>query len=132
MDALLAEVRRRWGDPAANVCDRWREQELRQALEAISFPVCPLIVHGQGYRDGGQDVREFRKACIDERVRPARSLLMRSAMSGARVQTDPAGNAKLAKGGDPCCCGGAADDDPIELKWSGSWLLSIVFHPGRS
>ena len=30
---------------------------------------------------------------------PRRSLLMRAAMSGARVQTDPAGNAKLAKGG---------------------------------
>lgn len=49
--------------------------------------------------DGGADVREFRKACIDERVRPRRSLLMRAAMSGARVTTDPAGNAKLAKGG---------------------------------
>ena len=31
--------------------------------------------------------------------RPKRSLLMRAAMSDARVQTDPAGNAKLAKGG---------------------------------
>ena len=97
--ALLQEVRQRWGDPAAIVCDRWREAELRQALEAVSFPSCPLMVRGQGYKDGGADVREFRKACIDERVRPRRSLLMRAAMSGARVQTDPAGNAKLAKGG---------------------------------
>lgn len=62
--------RRRWGDPAAVVCDRWREAELRQALEAVSFPPCPLIVRGQGYKDGGADVREFRKDCIDERVRP--------------------------------------------------------------
>ena len=97
--ALLAEVRQRWGDPAAIVCDRWREAELRQALEAVSFPSCALIVRGMGYMDGGADVREFRKACIDERVRPRRSLLMRAAMSGARVTTDPAGNAKLAKGG---------------------------------
>lgn len=98
--ALLREVRRRWGDPAAIVCDRWREAELRQALEAVSFPFVPLAVRGQGYRDGGADVREFRKACIDERVTPARSLLLRAAVGGARVQTDPAGNSKLAKGGE--------------------------------
>ena len=97
--ALLHEVRRRWGDPAAIVCDRWREAELRQALEAVSFPSCPLIVRGMGWKDGSLDVREFRKACIDERVRPRRSLLLRAAMSGARVTTDPAGNAMLAKGG---------------------------------
>ena len=97
--ALLAEVRQRWGDPSAIVCDRWREAELRQALEAVEFPKCSLIVRGMGFRDGSADVREFRKACIDERVRPRRSLLLRAAMSGARVQTDPAGNAKLAKGG---------------------------------
>ncbi len=71
--ALLAEVRQRWGNPAAIVCDRSRESELRQALEAVSFPTCPLIVRGMGYMDGGADVREFRKACIDERVRPRRS-----------------------------------------------------------
>ena len=60
--------RRRWGDPAAIVCERWREAETRQALEAVRFPVVSLIVRGQSYRDGGQDVCEFRKACIDEQV----------------------------------------------------------------
>ena len=97
--ALLHEVRRRWGNPAAIVCDRWREAELRQELEAVSFPTCPLIVRGQGFKDGAADVRGFQKACMDETVRPARSLLLRAAVGGARVQTDPAGNAKLAKGG---------------------------------
>ena len=47
----------------------------------------------------GQDVREFRSACLDGHVQPIKSLLLRSAMSGARVATDPAGNSKLAKGG---------------------------------
>ena len=97
--ALLREVLHRWGAPGAIVCDRWREAELRQALEAVSFPVVPLIVRGQGFKDGGADVREFRRACIDERVTPARSLLLRAAVGGARVTTDPAGNSKLAKGG---------------------------------
>ena len=53
--ALLAEVRQRWGNPAAIVCDRWREAELRQALEAVSFPSCPLAVRGMGYMDGGAE-----------------------------------------------------------------------------
>ena len=97
--ALLREVLERWGAPAAIVCDRWREAELRQSLEAVDFPACQLIVRGQGFLQGGQDVREFQRACIDDKVAPRRSLLLRSAMSGARVQTDPAGNSKLAKGG---------------------------------
>ena len=100
VQALLVEVRARWGAPAAIVCDRWREAELRQSLGAVKFPVIPLIVRGMGYRDGGQDVREFRSACLSDQVSPRRSLLLRSAMSGAKVSTDPAGNAKLAKGGE--------------------------------
>ena len=82
--ALLAEVRQRWSDPTAIVCDRWREAELRQVLEAVSFPSSALIVRGMGYMAGGADVHEFRKACIDERVQPRRSLLLRAARAGAR------------------------------------------------
>lgn len=98
--ALLTEVLARWGAPVAICADRWREGELRQALAAVHFPVVPLISRGMGYKDGGEDTRLFRAACADGLVTPLRSLLLRSAMSGARVQTDPAGNAKLAKGGE--------------------------------
>ena len=45
-------------------------------------------------------MRDFRSACLSDQVRPRRSLLLRAAMSGARVTSDPAGNAKLAKGGE--------------------------------
>ena len=96
---LLSTAAARWGYPAAIVCDRWREAELRQALHTSGFPLCDLIVRGMGFQDGGADVREFRRAVLDKQVTPARSLLMRSAMSGARVTTDAAGNSKLAKGG---------------------------------
>jgi len=82
------------------VCDRWREAELRQTLAFEEYPRCLLVVRGMGYMDGGADVREFRRACLDGRVQPVRSLLFRSAMSGERVATDPAGNSKLAKGGE--------------------------------
>ena len=97
--ALLEETLNRWGAPDAIVCDRWREAELRQELVKLQYPGCPLVIRGMGFQDGGQDVREFRAACLDGYVEPVRSLLMRSAMSGARVTTDPAGNSKLAKGG---------------------------------
>ena len=97
--ALLEETLNRWGPPAAIVCDRWREAELRQELVKQEYPGCPLVVRGMGFQDGGADVREFRAACLDGQVQPVRSLLLRSAMSGARVATDPAGNSKLAKGG---------------------------------
>ena len=57
-----------------------------------------LVVRGQGYRDGGQDVRDFRAAVLGGHVRPAESLLLTAAMSEARVAGDPAGNWKLSKG----------------------------------
>lgn len=95
--ALLAECLHRWGMPSAVVCDRWREAELRQHLEAAGFPRAALVVRGQGFQDGGADVREFRAAMLARRVRPPESLLLRAGMAEARVVGDPAGNWKLAK-----------------------------------
>ena len=96
---LLAEVVKRWGAPAAITCDRWRVNELRDALDAARFPRCPLIERGQGFKDGGEDVADFRTATLRGRVVPVRSLLMRSAMGECRVTMDAAGNAKIAKYG---------------------------------
>ena len=50
-----------------------------------------------GFKDGSEDVRQFRRACLEGRVVPGASLLLRSAMTEARVVIDPAGNSKLAK-----------------------------------
>ena len=97
--ALLKEALARWGTPAAVVADRWRIPELADALDAVRFPRSRLIERGQGYRDGGEDVRDFRAAVLRGRVTPTRSLLMRSAMGEARVSMDPAGNCKLCKTG---------------------------------
>ena len=97
--ALLKEALARWGNPAAVVADRWRIPELADALDAIRFPRSRLIQRGQGFKDGGEDVRDFRTAVLRGRVTPARSLLMRSAMGEARVAMDPAGNCKLTKTG---------------------------------
>ena len=96
--ALLGLAMARWGPPAVVVADRWREAELLQALEESGLPPGGLVSRGQGFRDGGEDVRAFRRAAVDGRLVTPPSLLMRSAMAEAVVQMDAAGNSKLAKG----------------------------------
>ena len=96
--ALLRAALDRFGRPVRIVADRWREAELRDALDAAGVPLAAFEARGMGYQDGSADVRGFRRACADGRVRPAPSLLLRSAMAEARTISDPAGNAKLSKG----------------------------------
>ena len=95
---LLQAALERFGRPSRVVADRWREAELRDALEAAGVPLADLEFRGMGFRDGAEDVRGFRKACADRLVMPLPSLLLRSAMAEARTVSDPAGNAKLSKG----------------------------------
>ena len=95
---LVREARDRFGAPAALAADRWREGELRDALKAAGLPLAALELRGQGFKDGAADVRAFRRACLEGRVSPPRSLVLAWAMSEARVTGDPAGNWKLAKG----------------------------------
>ena len=94
---LLQAALTRFGPPARVVADRWREAELYDALNAAGVPRAVTETRGQGFKDGAEDVRSFRRACLEGRVTPAPSLLLRYAMSEARCVTDPAGNAKLAK-----------------------------------
>lgn len=95
---LLREALHRFGRPVAVASDRWREGDLRDALAGAGVPMAALSLRGQGYRDGAEDVRLFRKAIIDRNARPVTSLLLRSAVAEARTISDPAGNSKLAKG----------------------------------
>ena len=94
---LIVEAMERYGAPVRLAADRWREAELRDVLERARVPVAALETRGQGYKDGGEDVRCFRRACAENKVTPVVSLLMRSALAEARVMVDPAGSAKLAK-----------------------------------
>ena len=94
---LLAKALHTWGRPVAIVADRYRERDLRQALDAIRFPQAALILRGQGFKDGAEDVRGFRRAVLTGAVHPVRSLLLRAAFAEAVTVADPAGNEKLAK-----------------------------------
>ena len=95
---LLQAALERLGAPSAVVADRWREAELRDALQVANVPLTALSLRGMGFQDGAADVRAFRRACAEGRVTPLPSLLLRSAMAEARTVSDPAGNAKLSKG----------------------------------
>ena len=97
LTALLTAALTRFGRPSALAADRWREPELRDALDRAGVPPAALDIRGQGFKDGAEDVRAFRRACLEGRVVPDPSLLMRSAMTEARVVIDPSGNSKLAK-----------------------------------
>ena len=96
--ALLRAGMERFGKPDLVVADRWREVELRDALEKAGVPMAAFETRGMGSRDGAEDVRQFRRACAEGKVAPSPSLLLRSAMAEARTISDPAGNSKLCKG----------------------------------
>ena len=98
INELIQEARERFGQPVGIASDRWRESELRDALKASGIPVTKLELRGMGYKDGAEDVRAFRRWCLEGKVTPVKSLLLTSAISEARTVADTAGNAKLAKG----------------------------------
>ena len=95
--ALLTEALERWGTPAAIASDFFKKSELIGHLNALDFPTAALVLRGMGFRDGSEDVRGFRRACIDGRVKVSKSLMIRAALSEAVTVSDPAGNSKLAK-----------------------------------
>ena len=97
LDGLLIEALTRFGRLTVIAADRWREAELRDALDKASVPPAALEIRGQGFKDGAEDVRGFRRAVLEGKVTPKPTKLLRYAMGEARVLMDPAGNAKLAK-----------------------------------
>ena len=94
---FLTLCRERFGHPSAISADRWRSGELRDILRKLRFPVVPFSERGMGFKDGGEDLRTFRRACVEGAVTPAPSLLLTAAMAEGRAVGDPAGNWKLAK-----------------------------------
>ena len=96
--SLFLEAERRWGRPDKIVVDRWRADELKDCLGDPSWQSIPLVVRGQGYRDGGTDIRSWSKAVVERRVNPVQpARLLTHALAEAVVVTDAAGNSKLAQ-----------------------------------
>ena len=97
---LIGAAVDRWGVPSTVVADRWREKELLDALDKAGVRPSVFMPRGMGFRDGGDDVRRFRRAALEGSVKVTQSLLLRAALAGAVVVSDAAGNSKLAKAKD--------------------------------
>ena len=95
---LMAEALARFGRPAAVCCDAWRLADLRDAMASIGLRGVPVELRRMGPKDGSEDVRAFRRACLERRVHPERDRFLASAVSVARTISDPAGNQRLCKG----------------------------------
>ena len=86
------------GQPVAVVSDAWRRAELIDSLEASGLPGAELVTRrAGGPKDGGEDLRRFRRCAMEGLVHTPRSLLMRSAIAGAVAVGDNAANTKLAR-----------------------------------
>jgi phage terminase large subunit-like protein len=75
--------------------DRWNMERLSQAMSEIGLEL-PVRAFGQGYKDMSPAVDMLEAAVINERLRTSNPVLTMCALNAA-VQTDPAGNRKLAK-----------------------------------
>jgi phage terminase large subunit-like protein len=95
---LASVLRRVEGEAiAAVVCDRFKQSEMIEGLEAAGSRA-PVIWRGMGFKDGSEDVERLRRFVFDGKVHVAQSFLLRSAFGEAVVMIDPAGNAKPVKG----------------------------------
>ncbi len=93
---MLEEALELYGVPSVIVCDRWRHGEMVDALRKLGVNI-PVLTRGQGFKDGADDVRQFRKAVLSHSVVVRPTLTWRVTIAGSRVETDAAGNAKLSK-----------------------------------
>lgn len=95
---MLVEAVRRWGRPSLVAADHYKARHLYEALQDADLERgVRLLFRGGGYKHGSADIREFRRAALEGRVKAPVSLLLRSAFQHARVLLDPQGNCKLAK-----------------------------------
>ena len=97
---FLLEAVLRYGKPQAIAADRWRAGELEDGVREARLNLPEPTWRGQGWRDGAQDVRQFRSAVLEGKVAAPVSLAIRAALAEARTVTDSAANEKLAKSGE--------------------------------
>ena len=97
---FLQEAVRRYGKPQAIAADRYRDGELEDAVRNERLRLPEPTWRGQGYKDGGVDVRAFRVAVLTDKVAAPVSMAMRAALAEAKTVTDMSSNEKLAKSGE--------------------------------
>lgn len=83
-------------DVAAVAYDRWRIDVLQTELERLGV-TAPLVPFGQGYRDMAPAIDALEQLVRERRILHGGHPLLRWALHGAEVVSDPAGNRKLDK-----------------------------------
>ena len=96
-EAFLTDISSRLGRPDVLVIDRYKALEVQEVMAKVGLRA-RLSIRGQGFKDGAEDLRRFRKALLEQRLRVFPSLLIRTSLSSARCVSDVAGNTKLSKG----------------------------------
>ena len=96
VEFVLRNAIEQWGYPLAIAADRWKDRDLYQAMAIIGVDL-PFVPRGTGFKDGDNDVKTFRRAVLKGHVAAPESLLMRAALSEARIVMDVWRNEKLAK-----------------------------------
>ena len=97
VDTILSEAIQLWGEPRVIACDRWKANELRDALDVVGLNRTRLDFRGMGFKDGSEDLRAFMRYVLTDRLRLEPSLLLASAVANCRIVKDDAGNSKLTK-----------------------------------
>ena len=83
--------------PSVIVADRYKKNELLDALERSGYPIVPTSFRGQFYKEAHEDLNYFRKFILDKKLSVDKSIMWRSSIGGAVVVTDTQGNQKLAR-----------------------------------
>ena len=97
---LIREALRRYGRPVRIVADYHHERELREALDAASFPPAVLVTASMGgLKDSPGRVRDFRRSVKGGKVWAQPRLLIRQSLANARTVSDSMGEERLIKGG---------------------------------
>lgn len=86
-------------------CDRYRKEELREAVFKAGTGTWPIVLRGQGHSataDGSADVRAFQALVLAAhgepgKVQTVRSLMMEAAIANSAIARDASGNPKLDK-----------------------------------
>ena len=119
-----------WGKPDAIICDRFKLNELADAVGAV-----PLIPRVWQWSTASEDIRALRKIAKDGplAVEPLSRNLLTASLAAAKVENDRSGNYRLTKRDPANNC--ARDDVAVALTLAagalvraGSMQTGTVYH----
>ena len=93
---LVAAISEEWGQPLFAVCDRFRENDLRDAA-----PDWEIDARVTRWSEASADIRALRRMCLDgdANVDGGSADLLTASLAVAMVKNDDAGNVRLVKKG---------------------------------